>query len=53
MKIHKREKGDLSIITAITFAFLLTSLVFLFLTSSVEENFFVRRDQAKDQVMII
>lgn len=50
-KPSKKEKGDLSLITGITFAFLITSLVFLLLTSSIEENFFVRRDQARDQVM--
>jgi hypothetical protein len=46
-----KENGDLSIITAITFALLITSLVFLFLNTSIEESFFVRRDQARDQVM--
>ncbi|MCS7202179.1 MAG: DUF4900 domain-containing protein [Dictyoglomus sp.] len=48
---NKKEKGDLSLITAITFGFLITSLVFLLLTSTINENFFVRRDQARDQVL--
>lgn len=52
MKIGpSKENGDLSIITAITFGLLMTSLVFLFLTSTINESFFARRDQARDQVL--
>ncbi len=46
-----KENGDLSIITAITFGLLITSLVFLLLTSTINESFFARRDQARDQVL--
>lgn len=46
-----KENGDLSIITAITFGFLITSLVFLLLTTTINESFFTRRDQARDQVL--
>ncbi|MGB9857621.1 MAG: DUF4900 domain-containing protein [Dictyoglomaceae bacterium] len=46
-----KENGDLSLLTAITFALLITSLVFLLLNTTIEENFFVRRDQARDQVI--
>ncbi len=52
MKIKpSKENGDLSIITALTFGLLITSLVFLILTSTINESFFARRDQAKDQVL--
>jgi hypothetical protein len=51
IKKRGNERGDLSLITAITFAFLITSLVFLLLNTAIEQSAFVRRDKAKDQVI--
>ncbi|PNV80311.1 MAG: DUF4900 domain-containing protein [Dictyoglomus turgidum] len=51
MKIKKGEKGDISLITAITFAIFITALIALVVNFPIEQSFFTRRSQARDQVL--
>lgn len=51
MRGKKGEKGDISLITAITFAIFITALIALVVNFPIEQSFFTRRNQARDQVL--
>lgn len=49
--MFKKEKGDISLITAITLAIFITALISLLINLPIEQSFFTRRSQARDQVI--
>ncbi len=51
MRGKKGENGDISLITAITFAIFITALIALVVNFPIEQSFFTRRSQARDQVL--
>lgn len=48
---NKKERGDISLITALTFAIFITALISLVVNLPIEQSFFTRRSQARDQVI--
>jgi hypothetical protein len=50
-KKRVREKGDISLITALTLAIFVTALIALLLNLPIEQSYFTRRNQARDQVL--
>lgn len=51
MIFNKKEKGDISLITALTFAIFITALISLVVNLPIEQSFFTRRSQAREQVI--